>query len=202
MTRLVAGTRYLIIIPIIGLGLAAAAFFVFGGFLLIQLIIESALGFLGVIPMEAQGPESIPLEIEVLEAVHQFLIGTVLYITAVGFYQLFIKEVQVPKWLRIESTEELETNLVGVIVVVLGINFLGFVFTGDTESLLQYGVGIALPIAALGLFVGLRTWSSNITKKSNIDYVEGKQAAKPVLIAEVTPASEQGEAPTTAPEES
>ena len=27
MTRLVAGTRYLIIIPIIGLGLAAAAFF-------------------------------------------------------------------------------------------------------------------------------------------------------------------------------
>ncbi len=189
MTRLVAGTRYLIIIPIIGLGLAAAAFFVFGGFLLIQLIIQSSLGFLGLIPVEAHTAESIPLEIEILESVHQFLIGTVLYITAVGFYQLFIKEVQVPKWLRIDSTEELETNLVGVIVVVLAINFLGFVFTGNPEGLLQYGVGIALPIAALGLFVGLRTWSTNITKKSNTDYVE------------VTPASEQAKVPNTPPEE-
>ena len=80
--------------------------------------------------MEAQGPESIPLEIEVLESVHQFLIGTVLYITAVGFYQLFIKEVQVPKWLRIESTEELETNLVGVIVVVLVLTFWALCLPG------------------------------------------------------------------------
>ncbi len=167
MTRLVAGTRYLIIIPIIGLGLAAAAFFVFGGFLLIQLIIQSALAFLGVIPVDAHSAEAIPLEIEILESVHQFLIGTVLYITAVGFYQLFIKEVKLPEWLSINSTEELETNLVGVIVVVLAINFLGFVFTGDAQALLQYGAGIALPIAALGLFVGLRTWATNVTKKSN-----------------------------------
>ena len=102
-----------------------------------------------------------------MESVHQFLIGTVLYITAVGFYQLFIKEVKLPEWLSINSTEELETNLVGVIVVVLAINFLGFVFTGDPQALLQYGAGIALPIAALGLFVGLRTWATTITKKSN-----------------------------------
>ena len=167
MTRLVAGTRYLIIIPIIGLGLAAAAFFVFGGFLLIRLIIESALGFLGIIPVEALGSESIPLEIEVLESVHQFLIGTVLYITAIGFYQLFIKKVDLPGWLRINSTEELETNLVGVIVVVLAINFLGFVFTGSPQDFLQYGAGIALPIAGLGLFVGVRTWSTNVAKRSN-----------------------------------
>lgn len=176
MTRLVAGTRYLIIIPIIGLGLAAAAFFVFGGFLLIQLIIQSALDFLGIIPMDAHSAEAIPLEIEILESVHQFLIGTVLYITAVGFYQLFIKEVQVPEWLNINSTEELETNLVGVIVVVLAINFLGYVFTGDPQALLQYGAGIALPIAALGLFVGLRTWSTHMTKKSNKQSVEPEES--------------------------
>jgi uncharacterized membrane protein YqhA len=167
MTRIVAGTRYLIIIPIIGLGLAAAAFFVFGGFLLIELVIQSALELLGIISVEAHTAETVPLEIEILESVHQFLIGTVLYITAVGFYQLFIKEVEVPQWLRIDSTDELETNLVGVIVVVLAINFLGYVFVGDTASLFEYGAGIALPIAALGLFVGLRTWSNTITKKSS-----------------------------------
>ena len=41
MSRFFAFTRYLIIIPIIGLGLAAAVFFVFGGIGLIELMIES-----------------------------------------------------------------------------------------------------------------------------------------------------------------
>ena len=50
----------------------------------------------------------VPIEIEIIEYVHTFLIGTVLYITAVGFYQLFIQEVKFPGWLRIDSTEELE----------------------------------------------------------------------------------------------
>ena len=108
--------------------------------------------------MEVHSAEAIPIEIEILESVHQFLIGTVLYITAIGFYQLFIKEIKLPHWLQVDSTEELETNLVGVIVVVLAINFLSFVFTGDPEFVLQYGAGIALPIAALALFIGLRTW--------------------------------------------
>ena len=33
---------------------------------------------------------------EVVEYVHTFLIGTVLYITAVGFYQLFVQEISFP----------------------------------------------------------------------------------------------------------
>ena len=103
---------------------------------------------------------------EVVEYVHTFLIGTVLYITAVGFYQLFVKEIDFPAWLKVESTEELETNLIGVTVVVLAVNFMGAFFVGSTDDLLQYGAGIALPIAALGLFVGLRAWAANLPKKS------------------------------------
>ena len=49
---------------------------------------------------------------EVVEYVHTFLVGTVLYITAVGLYQLFIREIEFAGWLKIDSTEELETNLV------------------------------------------------------------------------------------------
>ena len=102
---------------------------------------------------------------EVVEYVHTFLIGTVLYITAVGLYQLFVKEIDFPAWLKVESTEELETNLIGVTVVVLAVNFMGAFFAGGTDDLLQYGAGIALPIAALGLFVGLRAWAANLPKK-------------------------------------
>jgi uncharacterized membrane protein YqhA len=105
---------------------------------------------------------------EVVGYVHTFLVGTVLYITVVGPYQLFIHELDFANWLKIESTEELETNLIGVTVVVLAVNFMGAVFAGNTENLLQYGVGIALPIAALGLFVGLRAWSIKLGREGSL----------------------------------
>ena len=156
-------SRYLIIIPILGLALAAMLFFIFGGIGLIRLLIEYVAGVLGFIEPTLESGHNVII-FEVVEYVHSFLIGTVLYITAVGFYQLFIKEIEFPEWLKTESTEELETNLIGVTVVVLAVNFMGAVFSGGTENLLNYGTGIALPIAALGLFVGLRAWSAKISK--------------------------------------
>lgn len=76
--------------------------------------------------------------------------GTVLYITTVGLYQLFVHEVKFPSWLQIDSTEDLETNLIGVTVVVLAVNFMGAVFVGPQESLLEYGAGIAPAHRRLG----------------------------------------------------
>jgi len=165
MSRFFLATRYLIIIPIIGLGLAAAAFFFFGGINLIVLLFEAIGGGLGLIEIEHNG-EEIPVIIEVVEHVHQFLIGTVLYITAIGFYQLFIKEIEFPGWLKIESTDELETALVGVTVVVLAVNFLAQVFTGPNVDILTQGAGIALPIAALGVFIGFRAWAARQERES------------------------------------
>ena len=176
MRTVIASSRYLIIIPIIGLSLAAAAFFVIGGFQLIRLVIETLLSVVGL--TEAHHSD-VPISIEIVEYVHTFLIGTVLYITAVGFYQLFIAEVNFPGWLRIDSTEELETNLIGVTVVVLAVNFMGVVFTGDASLLFEYGAGIALPIAALALFIGLRTWSTNLVKSS--EYEQEKSEGKKSL---------------------
>jgi hypothetical protein len=47
-------------------------------------------------------------------------------------------------------------------MVALAVNFVGAVLVGGTANLLQYGAGIALPIAALGLFMGLRGWSIKV----------------------------------------
>lgn len=165
MSRILTSTRYLVIVPILGLALAAAAFFLFGGYGLIRLIIDAIIQLLTTGHVEHEA--NIPFEIEVIEYVHTFLIGTVLYITAVGLFQLFVEEIKFPGWLKIDSTEELETNLIGVTVVVLAVNFMGVVFTQDARYLLEYGAGIALPIAALALFVGLRTWSTNLAKKED-----------------------------------
>jgi uncharacterized membrane protein YqhA len=169
MSRVLAATRYLIIVPILGLLLAAALFFVLGGIGLISQLIEVLVSFLGSVTHTSGEVDKGVVIFEVVEFVHLFLVGTVLYITAVGLYQLFIQEIKFPRWLKIDSTEELETNLIGVTVVVLAVNFMGAVFVGQREFLLQFGAGIALPIAALGLFVGLRAWSLKLGKETTAE---------------------------------
>jgi len=158
MNRFFVGTRYLIIIPIIGLGLGAAALFLFGGIGLIRLLVQSTADYLGLVELHHE--EEIPFIIEVVEYVHTFLVGTVLYITSIGFYQLFIAEIEFPGWLKIHNTDELETSLIGVTVVVLAVNFLGVAFTGGNVNLVAQGRGIALPIAALAVFVAARAWAA------------------------------------------
>ena len=147
--KVVGATRYLVSIPILGLTIASAAMFFFGGLGLIRFVVSSIREGVG------HSGQVLPI-FELLEFVHQFLIGTVLYITAMGLFQLFISDVPLPKWLKTESAEDLENNLIGVTVVVLAIEFLGVVFSGAQGNLLQYGAGIALPIAALALFLGVK----------------------------------------------
>ena len=171
MSRFFVGTRYLIIIPIIGLGLAAALLFIFGGFGLLRLMFERLMEYFGLMHFETH-EEELPFIIEVVEYVHTFLIGTVLYITSIGFYQLFIKEIEFPGWLKIHSTEELETSLIGVTVVVLAVNFMSIVFTGENVDLLSQGVGIAMPIAALSLFIGLRAWGARQEREGKQERVQ------------------------------
>jgi uncharacterized membrane protein YqhA len=158
MSRILLGTRFLILLPIFGLAVSAILFFVFGGIGLIRFLVTFVIEALHTVGQGGQLDKGMFIY-EVVEYVHTFLVGTVLYITAVGLYQLFVQEIKFPLWLKVESTEELETNLIGVTVVVLAVNFMGAIFAGGTENLLQYGAGIALPIAALGLFVGLRAWA-------------------------------------------
>jgi uncharacterized membrane protein YqhA len=140
----------LIVIPILSLALAAAFFLIFGGIGLIGLLFEFAAE--GLNPSETESiQESGIIIFEVVEYAHNFLIGAVLFITAVEPFQLFIREIDFPNWPKMDSTEELENNLIGVTVVVLAVNFIGAMFVGgvQTENLLNYGVAIALPIAAL-----------------------------------------------------
>jgi len=161
MPRFFTATRYLILIPCIGLSLCAAAFFVVGGIQLLEILFKGLAMSFGFIEPEIHGL----VMVEILDKVHLFLVGTVLYITSIGFYQLFIKEIKMPRWLRVHNTEELETSLIGVVVVVLAVDFLGAVFMSDENyNFLNHGVGIALPIVALGLFVGLRSWAARFRR--------------------------------------
>ena len=170
MKHLVTGTRYLIAIPIVGLIIAASFFFIFGGIGLLRMMFELLVDIVAELGGQPSEIDRALITVEVVDFVHTFLVGTVLYITAIGFYQLFIgRAVGFPGWLKIDSTEELESNLVGVTAVVLAVNFMGVVFVNGTQDILQYGAGIALVIAALGIFIGLRAWSTKLNKEIAAD---------------------------------
>lgn len=92
-----------------------------------------------------------------MEIVHLFLVGTVLFLISFGLYQLFIQPLPLPGWLEINDIEELELNLVGLTAVVLAVNFLSAVLEQQDDNLALYGIGYALPIAALAYFIKVRS---------------------------------------------
>ena len=150
VVRFIAGIRFFVLIPVIGLAIAACALFVKGGIDIVHFIVEPITG-----TAEA-GPE-VNIIVEIVETVHLFLVGTVLFLTSFGLYQLFIQPLPLPEWLKVHNLEELEMNLVGLTVVVLGVNFLSVIFNPQEINLVSYGVGYALPIAALAYFMKVRT---------------------------------------------
>jgi uncharacterized membrane protein YqhA len=83
------------------------------------------------------------------------LLGTVLFIVAFGLYQLFIQpELPVPGWLKIQNLDQLTERLIEVVGVLLSVTFLAFAVEGVLgASLLEFGVSVAVVIAALSLLL-------------------------------------------------
>jgi uncharacterized membrane protein YqhA len=95
------------------------------------------------------------LSIEFIELIDVFLIGVILLIVALGLYQLFIDEKStLPSWLKIRNLDELKHRVIGVICVVLGVNFLSRVaeWTGG-KDILYLGAAIGIVLAALVLLL-------------------------------------------------
>ncbi|AAM06029.1 TPA: YqhA family protein [Methanosarcina acetivorans] len=151
VVKFIARMRYFVLIPVIGLAITACVLFIKGGVDLVLFMGELVTG------MTDANPE-VNIIVEIVETVHLFLVGTVLFVTSIGLYQLFIQPLPLPGWLEINDIEELELNLVGLTVVVLGVNFLGVIFKPPETNLAVYGIGYALPIAALAYFIKVRSY--------------------------------------------
>lgn len=151
MTTVFNLSRYLVLLAVIGLLLAAVAVFVFGGIATVNIIIESFEGG----HYNALGARLI--SIEFIEMIDLFLLGTILLITSQGLYQLFINSnMELPEWLVVANLEQLKFNLLAVIVVMLAILFLGEVagrLGKSDESILDYGLAIAAVLAGVALVV-------------------------------------------------
>lgn len=149
MTRLFDLSPSMIILAVIGSLLAAFTLIIYG-FLRVIAVIWNLIS-----ERDLTDNQEERLSIEFIELIDVFLIGVILLIVALGLYQLFIDEKStLPSWLRIRNLDELKHRVIGVICVVLGVNFLSNVseWNGGID-ILYLGAAIAIVLAALVLLL-------------------------------------------------
>jgi uncharacterized membrane protein YqhA len=149
LRRVLAGSRYFIVIGVIGSFLASIALLIYGGLKTIGLIIETF--FSGT----AGQASAKYISVGFIEILDLFLLGTVLYIIALGLYQLFIDDrLPLPAWMHLHTLTDLKVELINVIIVLLGVSFLGAVVQWDgSPNILALGLAIGAILAAYALLL-------------------------------------------------
>jgi len=142
-------SRYLVLAAVVGALVAAVALFAYGVAETFVVIADT------VAKGEVSSKGAKALTLAFIEIVDLFLLGTVLLMIALGLYELFIDaNLELPEWLHFRTFDDLKHKLVGVVIVVLAVLFLGFVVSGsDGSELLPIGAAIAMVIAALAYFL-------------------------------------------------
>lgn len=146
--RFLASSRYLIFIAVFCILISATTLLVYGA-------VETFAVIRGIVDPSVDSPKAKGLLLAFIELTDLFLLATVLYVIAIGLFELFVDDrLDLPNWLEIHDLNDLKEKLIGVLIVVMAVLFLGQVVTWDGErNLLNYGAGIALVIAALTWFV-------------------------------------------------
>ncbi len=146
LQRAVTWTRFLVYIPIVSLFIGAVALIIVGGVETVGAVYRALLD--GTVSEK----ESL---VDFISLADLFLLATVLYIIALGLYELFIDgSLPLPQWLIVRDLDDLKEKLAGVVVVVLSVFFLGFVVKATNPTLVMWeGIGIAAMIGALSLFL-------------------------------------------------
>ena len=138
-------TRFMAVVPVVGLFLAALALTTSTLYLTIVATFHGITGGISIQEML----------VEFIEYADFFLLAIVLYIMSIGLYLLFIdKNVEIPEWLEIRDLDDLKEKLIAVIAVVMAVYFLGMLLHGATSlDIVLFGIGIGAVIMALAYFV-------------------------------------------------
>ena len=144
MNRILSLTRYAVVVPALASVLGALL-------LMAQGSISMVVAVISVVSSESTLKDTI---VDVLTAVDAILLGTVLLVIGYGLYELFIDaEVNVPPWLRVRDLDDLKSKLIGVVVAIIAVVFVGvFVDSNRAEDVIAYGVGAGAIVSGLAIF--------------------------------------------------
>jgi uncharacterized membrane protein YqhA len=118
LRRAVEGTRFIIVIATVGAFLASLLALVYG-LIIVGVSIKNVITD-GVFTMA----RARLLASDLVNVIDLLLLGTVLYIAALGLYKLFVDEkVQTPSWMTINDLDDIKTKIISVVVVLLSVQF-------------------------------------------------------------------------------
>jgi uncharacterized membrane protein YqhA len=143
MNRLLEKSRYLAIVGVLGLLVAALTAFAWGSFQTVHAVVLVA---------ESLGADS-GITVALIEIVDSFLIAVTFLIFSVSMYELFIGDLDVPEWMVAHDLYDLKTKLSSMIVMVMAVKFLGkLVEVKNYGDVLQFGAAVTLVSAVLIAF--------------------------------------------------
>jgi uncharacterized membrane protein YqhA len=146
---LLNASRFLVLAAVLGALAGAAALFTYG-------LVDTAVVIVRTITKgEVSTVGAKQLMLYFIEVFDLFLLGTVMLIMALSLYELFFdSDLKLPARLEIHTFEDLKSNLVTVVIVVMAVTFLGQIVSWNGEAeLFSFGLVVALVIAALNFYL-------------------------------------------------
>lgn len=149
LSRLLALSRYLTFVAVIGIIIASIALLFYEGLVIISALVDMLKD--GTISPKVSKIMAVGL----IEAVDIFLIAIVAHIIGLGLYRLFVDpELPLPNWLKIHDLDDLKSQLVSSVIAVLAVLFLREAVGWDGQKdLLRFGGALAMVIGVLILYL-------------------------------------------------
>ena len=160
MRQIVGLTRYTVFVPAIASMLGAIALMAQGSVEVVLAVIRAAVN-------QTALKDTI---VAVLTAVDAILLGTVLLVIGYGLYELFVDSgIKVPEWLQVRDLDDLKSKLIGVVVAIIAVVFVGVLVDSNRASdVIAYGVGAGALVLGLAVFA----WA---TKKASPEKASGSR---------------------------
>lgn len=171
MQRLFDLSPMMIILAVVGSLISAFTLSIYGFIRVISVVWEV------VTDHDLSEPQENHLSIVFIELIDVFLIAVILLIVALGLYQLFIdQETKLPSWLRVRNLDELKHKIIGVLCVILGVNFVSNVSEWDGGNDILY-LGAAIALVLIALVVLLKTVDQSIVEEVKLQREEDGELA-------------------------
>jgi len=142
--RILELSRYVVVLPALGALISSIVLIIIG-------LWEVGVAVYKLVQFDVASKESI---VAILTAVDTLLLATVLLVIGYGLYELFVDDsVEFPAWLHIRSLDDLKAKLIGVVVAIIAVVFLGELVEGkDSQATMMLGFGAGALVLALAAF--------------------------------------------------
>jgi uncharacterized membrane protein YqhA len=159
MTRVLSASRYLVVLAVAGCFVAATALFAYGLLAVVRVVIGTFAADLANLDRGRTQRHVVVtaehLAVNLIQLADVFLLGTVIYLIGLGLHLLFVNpRLPTQPWIAVANLDDLKAMLVRVIILLVGVTFLGsFVEHADEVPVLELSAATALVVFAFTLVI-------------------------------------------------